>query len=226
MYIASLTGAVMASRLPVISADAIEPRSPGRSARMRASMLSRRPWTAAAYLQPQAGSGRRRRCRRLDRAQHEAGRADALEIKIAGEVVAAGAQRFERRAEAGAERDVGADQGRGALLDRDADPVELLRQPGGLDRLHPHHDAVGALALLADLDEARDGDVAGRPRQHRMRHPHGGERRDRKARRDRGARRAQPETRWAGAARATAMAQQTAASPEPAHQAGSWPAVK
>jgi hypothetical protein len=138
-------------------------------------------------FEPQIGGRRRRRCRRLDSAQHKAGRPDALEVEVAGEVVAAGAKRFERRAQAGAERDVCANQGRGALLDRDAHLVELLRQPGGLDRLHPHHDAVSALSLLANLDEARDGDVAGRARQNRMRHRHGGERRDRKAARDRGA---------------------------------------
>ena len=48
MYMASLTGAEMASRLPVISAEAIEPRSPGSTARMRASRLSRSPWIEAA----------------------------------------------------------------------------------------------------------------------------------------------------------------------------------
>ena len=38
MYMASLTGAEIASRLPVISADAMAPLSPGSTARMRASM--------------------------------------------------------------------------------------------------------------------------------------------------------------------------------------------
>ena len=98
MYMASLTGAEIASRLPVISAEAIEPWSPGSTARMRASMLSRMPWIDGGVAQPQAG--RRRRLGGLDRAQHEAGRADALEIEIAGEVVAAGPQRLERRATA------------------------------------------------------------------------------------------------------------------------------
>ena len=40
-YIASFTGAEMASRLPVISADAMAPRSPGSTARMRWSIVSR-----------------------------------------------------------------------------------------------------------------------------------------------------------------------------------------
>ena len=43
MYIASLTGAEIASRLPVISAEAIEPASPGTAARMRPSIASRMP---------------------------------------------------------------------------------------------------------------------------------------------------------------------------------------
>src|SRR5664280_2414647 len=40
MYIASLTGVEIASRLPVISAEAIEPSSPGMTARMRLSIAS------------------------------------------------------------------------------------------------------------------------------------------------------------------------------------------
>ena len=43
MYIASFTGAEIASRLPVISADAIAPASPGTAARMRLSIASRIP---------------------------------------------------------------------------------------------------------------------------------------------------------------------------------------
>jgi hypothetical protein len=45
---ASLTGAEMASRLPVIRAEAMAPLSPGMTARIRASMLSRKPWILAA----------------------------------------------------------------------------------------------------------------------------------------------------------------------------------
>ena len=52
MYMASLTGAEIASRLPVISAEAMAPLSPGTTARMRASMrvahaLDRRRRSAA-----------------------------------------------------------------------------------------------------------------------------------------------------------------------------------
>ena len=47
-YMASFTGAEMVSRLPVISADAIAPLSPGRTARIRLSMASRMPSMTAA----------------------------------------------------------------------------------------------------------------------------------------------------------------------------------
>ena len=60
----------------------------------------------------------------------------------------------------------------------------LSLDAGAFERQRAHDDAIGALALLAHLDEARDGDVAGRPRQHRMRDLHGLQRRHRKARRD------------------------------------------
>ena len=49
MYIASLTGAEIASRLPVISAEAIDPASPGTAARMRLSIASRMPSMKVAY---------------------------------------------------------------------------------------------------------------------------------------------------------------------------------
>jgi len=42
-YMASNTGVEMASRLPVIKADAIDPLSPGKTARMRLSIVSRMP---------------------------------------------------------------------------------------------------------------------------------------------------------------------------------------
>jgi len=48
MYMASFTRCEMASRLPVISAEAIAPLSPGMLARMRLSMVSRMPSIVAA----------------------------------------------------------------------------------------------------------------------------------------------------------------------------------
>ena len=126
MYMASLTGAEMASRLPVISAEAMAPLSPGSTrADARVDAVAQ-ALDRGGVSQPQPG--RRRRLGRLDRAEHEAGRADALEIKIAGEVVAAGPQRLERRGQPRAERHIGADRRRRALLHRDADAVGLLLQ--------------------------------------------------------------------------------------------------
>ncbi len=90
MYIASLTCAVMASRLPVISADAIAPLSPGKR---RADAGVDRVTDALhgrGIAQPQPGL--HRRLGDADRAERKAGRADALKVEIAGEVVAAGTQ--------------------------------------------------------------------------------------------------------------------------------------
>ena len=46
---ASLTGVDIASRFPVMSADAINPSSPGITERMRWSIVSRISSSAAAY---------------------------------------------------------------------------------------------------------------------------------------------------------------------------------
>ena len=56
---ASLTGVEIASRFPVISADAIEPLSPGITARMRLSMASRTSSMIVAYCNqnPRATGG-------------------------------------------------------------------------------------------------------------------------------------------------------------------------
>ncbi len=55
MYIASLTGPEIASRVPVKSAEAIAALSPGSAARMCWSMPSRMPWMNAAYRTQNAG---------------------------------------------------------------------------------------------------------------------------------------------------------------------------
>jgi hypothetical protein len=56
---ASLTGVEIASRFPVINADAIEPLSPGITARMRLSIASRRSSITVAYCNqtPRATGG-------------------------------------------------------------------------------------------------------------------------------------------------------------------------
>ncbi len=120
--------------------------------------------------QPQPAGVRRRHG--LDRAQHIAGGADALEIKVAREVVAARPQRGERRRQMRLERDEAADRGRRALAHRDAHALRRARKPARLDLLHAHHDAVAARAFLAHFDKA--GDRRGRREcQHRMRDARG-----------------------------------------------------
>ncbi len=94
-------------------------------------------------------------------------------------------ERGERRREARLQFDVAADRGRGALLHRQADPLEFWRRVGGrprrLEPIDPQHEAVAALALLPHLDEARQRDREHRPRQHTMRDALGLQRCGRKA---------------------------------------------
>ena len=103
-----------------------------------------------------------------DTAEHEAGRADTIEVHVAREVVAAGAQRFERRRQSRLELDERSHRRRGALAHRNPHAFQRLLKPRSGDALHSHHDAVRALTLLSDLDEARDVDVPQRRREHRM----------------------------------------------------------
>ncbi len=91
MYIASLTGDEIASRFPVSSAEAMARASPDSVWRMRASIASRMPLTVDGVAKPPAAAFGR--SKRLDRAQHEARGADALEVDVAGEIVAAGVER-------------------------------------------------------------------------------------------------------------------------------------
>ena len=96
MYMASLTGVEIASRLPVISADAIAPLSPGTTARMRLSIASRMPSMNGGIAQPE----RRARAGGATVLIAPSTKPDApmpLEIHVAREVVAARPQRRERR---------------------------------------------------------------------------------------------------------------------------------
>jgi hypothetical protein len=108
--------------------------------------------------QPQAG--RRRRIDDLDRALHEAGRADALEVEVAREIVAAGPQRAQRRIEPRLHFDERADRRRHALLHRKPDTLGRVAQPA-LHLVDAHHDAVGALAFLTHFDVSRNGNIPG-----------------------------------------------------------------
>ena len=179
MNSASLTGAEIASRVPVSSADAIA-ASIARQCRADARVDD------GAHLgdHRRVAHPRGRRHRRLgdpDRAGDEAGRADALEIKVAREIVAAGPQGAQRRIEPRRHLHERADGRRRPFLDRQAHALGRIAQPA-LDRVHAHHDAVGALALLAHLDEARERDVPRAVLQDRVRDAGGLHRDDRKAR--------------------------------------------
>ncbi len=112
---ASLAPDEIASRFPVISADAIAPLSPGSAARMRASIASRSDPTAAlARSHRSAGSGG---ANLLDGAEGETGSAEPLEIIVAREVVTAGPERRKRRIEARLQLDERCDRRRHALAD-------------------------------------------------------------------------------------------------------------
>ena len=117
--------------------------------------------------QPQTAGIRRHRGR--DRAHHEAGRADALEEHVAGEIIAAGPQRRERRHQPRLQLHEAADLGRGPLAHRQAHALELDVAALCLHRGDAQHETVGALADVAGLDEARQRDGIQRLRQHRMR---------------------------------------------------------
>src|SRR5581483_11815567 len=104
----------------------------------------------------------------LDGTEHEAGRADTLEVEITGEIVAAGAQRRERRAQARAKADVAADWRRRALAYGDADAIGFVAEAGAFELDCLHDDAIRAVALLAGLDKTLDQYVAGRKFQNRM----------------------------------------------------------
>jgi hypothetical protein len=123
------------------------------------------------------------RLARLDVAADEAGGADALEIQVAGEIVAAGFERRERRIEPRLELDELADSRRRALAHGEANAAERFCEPPAFDRVDTDHDAVGALAGLARFDPAGDCCAGNEMAQHRMADPLGPDRRGGKARR-------------------------------------------
>ena len=112
---------------------------------------------------------------------HEAGCADALEIKVAGKVIAAGPQRLQRRIELRFHLDEGAGGRRRAAAHRQPHALRLPGDAVAVDPLDPQHEAVGLLALLAQLDETGERNAIGRIAQHRMIDQHGLQRGDGKA---------------------------------------------
>jgi hypothetical protein len=96
-----------------------------------------------------------RRLQGLDGAGDKAGGADALEIHVAAEIVRARPQRCQRRLQPRLQCDEAADIGRGALAHRQANALQPDATARDLHLRHPQHEAIGALAHIARLDEAR-----------------------------------------------------------------------
>ena len=161
---ASFTGGVMASRLPVISADAIAPLSPGRTARMRWSIASRMPSTTVAYRSQRLGACGISATRIRPSTKPEA----PIRLKYMSRAKSYPPGR--NGSSGGDSRALNstnaADRRRGALAHRDPHALQRLIKPRTGNALDPHDDAVRALALFPDLDEARDIDVPDRRRQH------------------------------------------------------------
>ena len=159
----------------------------------------------------------------IDRAADEAGGADLLEIKIAGEIVRARRQRLQRRIEHGFDFDKGARGRRQPALDREPHPLRLVVDAVAVDAIDAQHEAVGMLAFLTQLDKACDRHPRNRIVQHRM-FDHGGFHRGDGTRAMQKKRLTMKATRFRRSS--TAPAAQTAASAIAAHHAGSRSAVK
>jgi hypothetical protein len=116
---------------------------------------------------------------------HETGGADALEIEVAGEVVASRPQRLQRRIELRLRLDIGAGRRRHAAADRKPDALRLVDDAVALDAIEPQHEAVGLQAFVAQLDEARNRDAVSGKAEDRMLDQRRLDRRNGKARRHR-----------------------------------------
>jgi hypothetical protein len=110
------------------------------------------PLNVGADSEPRAR--RRGRGHDLDRAAREAGGADALEIKVAGEIVAAGTQRRQRRFELRLDLDERAGRRRHAAAHGQPHALRRLGNAAAVDVLDAHDEAIGFLALLAQGHEA------------------------------------------------------------------------
>ena len=84
-----------------------------------------------------------RRRNDLDGAAHEARSADALKVEVAGEIVAAGRERLQRRIEQRFDFDEGAGGRRHAALDREPHALRLLVHAAAVDAVDAQHKAVG-----------------------------------------------------------------------------------
>ena len=134
-----------------MSAEAIDPTSPGKTDADAQIDGIAEPLDEGVRAHSHARRGGRRDD--LDGAMHKTRCADALEVKIAGEVIAAGPQRRQRRIELRLHLDEGAGRRRRAAAHGKPDTLRLVDDPFSLDPLDTEHEAVGFLALLAQLDE-------------------------------------------------------------------------
>jgi hypothetical protein len=99
---------------------------------------------------------------------HEAGRADALEIKVAREIVAPGPQRLQRRVKLRLRLDEGAGRRRHAAANGKPDALRLVDNAVAFNTLEPEHKAVGLLAFVAQLDKAGNRHAVSGKAQNRM----------------------------------------------------------
>ena len=105
----------------------------------------------------------------FDRAHGKTGRPDALKIKIAREIVAAGPQWRQRRLQSCFQFDEAADLRRRAFPDRQPNTFELDLPARAFHLCYPQHKAIGALADIPRLDKAGQRYRISRPCQHGVR---------------------------------------------------------
>jgi hypothetical protein len=87
---------------------------------------------------------------------HKARRAEALEIEVAGKILAAGPQRRQRRIELRLDLDKSTGRRRQTAANGEPDTLRLVDDAVALDPLDAQHEAVGLLALVAQFDKARE----------------------------------------------------------------------
>ena len=112
-----------------------------------------------------------RRLDRLDAAHHETGCANALEIHIAAEIVAARPHWRERRLQPRLQFDKAADCGRRALSHRQPNAFHPDLRLRAVHVSDAQHKAISTLAYVARFDKARKRHRKHWPGQHAMRDP-------------------------------------------------------
>jgi hypothetical protein len=85
---------------------------------------------------------------------HEARRTEALEIEVAGKIVAPWTERRQRRIELRLHLDEGTGRRRQTAANREPHTLRLVDDTVALDPLDAQHEAVGLLAFVTQLDKA------------------------------------------------------------------------